>query len=502
MNHQFFSRLFAAMLILAACASSFGAIPSLISYQGRLTDLSGNPVADNVYILTLKVYADSTTGTSLWSEVKAVDVKGGLFNTQLGTDSPLPDNLFSTSEIRFLGVKVGTNPEFPRTRLVSIAYAYQSLRADSAALARSVAPNSIDSVAIANGSISFRDIGQNGASSGQVIKWNGSAWVASDDSVGGTTGGPYLPLAGGTMTGAITNTGNPPITMGKGNFGSNNVNSGEHAFVAGWGNSATGYLSSVGGGGGGNMAVNQGAVIAGGETNTVNGRWGVVSGGAFNRADSTGAVVCGGWSNFALGQYATIPGGQNNRCQFDYSFAAGRRAQSMNFGAFVWADGEDFDFPSTSANEFAVRCTGGARFVSSINAFGNPIAGVQLAAGGGSWSSLSDRNAKQNLADINGSEILNKVLSLKISDWNYISQKKAIRHIGPMAQDFYAAFGVGEDDKHITTVDADGVALAGIQALARQNEKLQEKVCELEETLKRLLSTKNQNENQPEQGQK
>ena len=41
----------------------------------------------------------------------------------------------------------------------------------------------------------------------------------------------------------------------------------------------------------------------------------------------------------------------------------------------------------------------------------------------------------------------------------------SIRHIGPMAQDFYAAFGVGEDDRHISTVDADGVALAAIQGL-------------------------------------
>ena len=52
-----------------------------------------------------------------------------------------------------------------------------------------------------------------------------------------------------------------------------------------------------------------------------------------------------------------------------------------------------------------------------------------------------------------------------MTTWNYKSQDAAIRHMGPVAQDFYAAFGVGEDDTHITTIDADGVALAASQAL-------------------------------------
>jgi hypothetical protein len=47
----------------------------------------------------------------------------------------------------------------------------------------------------------------------------------------------------------------------------------------------------------------------------------------------------------------------------------------------------------------------------------------------------------------------------------YKTQEAAIRHLGPMAQDFYAAFGLGEDDKHINTIDADGIALISIQAL-------------------------------------
>lgn len=92
-------------------------------------------------------------------------------------------------------------------------------------------------------------------------------------------------------------------------------------------------------------------------------------------------------------------------------------------------------------------------------------AGVLVNPGGGAWSSISDRAAKENFASVNAREILSRVVSLPIQTWNYKAQSAGIRHIGPMAQDFYAAFGVGENNTHITTVDADGVALAAIQGL-------------------------------------
>ena len=65
---------------------------------------------------------------------------------------------------------------------------------------------------------------------------------------------------------------------------------------------------------------------------------------------------------------------------------------------------------------------------------------------------------------------------MSIQKWNYKDDAK-VRHIGPMAQDFYAAFGVGPDEKHIAMVDADGVALAAIQGL---HEIVQEKEAAIE----------------------
>jgi Chaperone of endosialidase len=89
---------------------------------------------------------------------------------------------------------------------------------------------------------------------------------------------------------------------------------------------------------------------------------------------------------------------------------------------------------------------------------------------------------KEKFAPIDNQEILERVASLPISHWNFKTDEKT-RHIGPMAQDFYAAFNVGMDDKHIATVDEGGVALAAIQGL---NEKLKEKDAQIEAFEKRL----------------
>jgi hypothetical protein len=134
----------------------------------------------------------------------------------------------------------------------------------------------------------------------------------------------------------------------------------------------------------------------------------------------------------------------------------------------VWSDDNyPTGFSSLSTNEFAARTTGGVRFVTAIDGSGNPTGGVSVVAGGGSWSSLSDRNAKDNFAPVDTSELLRRLSSFPIQTWNYKAQAASIRHIGPTAQDFHAAFSIGEDDKHITTIDADGVALAAIQGLYR-----------------------------------
>jgi len=99
------------------------------------------------------------------------------------------------------------------------------------------------------------------------------------------------------------------------------------------------------------------------------------------------------------------------------------------------------------------------------NATGEPTSGVVLAPGSGSWSSLSDRNLKTGIEPVDTTEVLARVASLPLFEWSYIAQGPGVRHLGPTAQDFRAAFGLGEGSTTISAVDADGVALAAIQEL-------------------------------------
>jgi hypothetical protein len=85
----------------------------------------------------------------------------------------------------------------------------------------------------------------------------------------------------------------------------------------------------------------------------------------------------------------------------------------------------------------------------------------------------SDVNAKQDIVPVDRQEVLARIAQLSISEWSYKDTPEQ-RHVGPMAQEFHAAFGLGRSDKHIATLDSSGIALAGIQALLRENERLAE----------------------------
>ena len=122
----------------------------------------------------------------------------------------------------------------------------------------------------------------------------------------------------------------------------------------------------------------------------------------------------------------------------------------------------------------------------------------------GTVQSSSDRNAKEDFSNVNPLQVLAKVATLPVTEWNYKTDK-GVEHIGPMAQDFHAAFGLnGGDDKHISVVDEGGIALAAIQGLnqrleneakkkdaqiadlKQQNESLEQRLNELATSIKTL----------------
>ncbi len=113
-------------LSLLGAGFAWADAPKLINFQGRLTDSLGNAVSDGVYSLRFRIYDDSLAGNVLWEETTSVQIKSGLFTVLLGSTSAVPESSFYSAN-RWLGIKVGSNPEIaPRQRLASVGYSFQS----------------------------------------------------------------------------------------------------------------------------------------------------------------------------------------------------------------------------------------------------------------------------------------------------------------------------------------------------------------------------------------
>lgn len=148
------------MAILVAVSTTVTAeIPQSISYQGRLIGDTGGPMPDGSYLIHFKIYDDSVAGAIRWSSSRQIEVLNGLFSYNLGDTIPLPHDLFATDTGLWIAMQVGTDPELaPRLRLTSHAYAFQALRADTAAIAATVNDNAISSAKIAPGAVTSSHI--------------------------------------------------------------------------------------------------------------------------------------------------------------------------------------------------------------------------------------------------------------------------------------------------------------------------------------------------------
>ncbi len=108
---------------------------------------------------------------------------------------------------------------------------------------------------------------------------------------------------------------------------------------------------------------------------------------------------------------------------------------------------------------------------------------------GSVWANASDARLKENFRPIDGEQLLNKLEALAITQWNYKNSGDKATHIGPTAQEFYSAFGVGNDSLSISTIDPSGIALAAIKELSRRSRELDQKVeriAELETQINEL----------------
>jgi len=223
---------------------------------------------------------------------------------------------------------------------------------------------------------------------------------------------------------------------------------------------------------------------AGGQTSTAMGESTVASGlsstamGSHTTAAGS-ASVAAGQSVTASGQASVVLG----------SFAT---ATGSSGGTFLFGDrSTSADLVSNTSNQFGVRAAGGAFFYSNAAM----TLGVQLSPNGTQWSSLSDVRSKHHFRELDSDDVLARIAAMPVTEWSYKAQEGGIRHIGPTAQDFHAAFGLGEDPLRIGTLDADGVALAGVKAveirtraLRDEQDALQRRVTALEQALAEALA--------------
>ena len=477
------------MFVLWLASALFAGIPKVINFQGYLADTEGNPLHGR-YSITFSIYDVETGGTPIWSETKEIEVNHGIFNVQLGDNPSNPLNLpFDVPY--WLGVQVNNDQEMtPRLKLASSAYSYsaENLLCDNCVTPGMLTFPAGDITAVEAGDglsgggesgrvvlrantnylqrrvheacsegFAIRQINEDG--SVECIRIGSEFWDDTDPQT------LKLKVNNQVILQLSSTPKSPNIIAG---YASNAVEAGViGATISGGGNSTntedqrnkiTDNFGTVGGGAK-NTAGN-------GPASLEDAYYATVGGGYNNTASGKYSTVAGGVSNTASGDYATIPGGSLNEASGKYAMAAGNRAKAGQDGCFVWGDSTDADVTCEQADQTVFRSTGGFKIISGFDTSGNDV-GVKLDPGAGSWSSLSSRYKKENFKPVDTIALLERLAQIDILTWNYKSQDPSIRHIGPMAEDFNSLLPDlgGEGKQYISSIDADGVALAAIQGL-------------------------------------
>lgn len=192
-------------------------------------------------------------------------------------------------------------------------------------------------------------------------------------------------------------------------------------------------------------------------------------------------------------QQSSFAVGEDNVASGAASVAMGFHAHTnARQGSFVFGDRSTVDTIRAGVNHSANwRVSGGFRIYTSstlstgmtfqsgasVSNWGQSNAVISTSTGAylstsGVWTNVSDVNKKHRFEEISDEEVLEKLRKLPVTKWSYKTDAENIKHIGPTAQDFYAAFGLGNDNRSIGTVDIDGVTLAGVKALEERTRNL------------------------------
>lgn len=432
-------------LVAAPTALASGNPPELLSYQSYLVDANGVPLGSDGaggsqpanYDVVFRLYDAPTQGSLLWSEQQTITVDNGYFSVLLGEGAAFgsePNPALSAvftgigADERFVSIAVRfqTGGEFteilPRLRLLTSPYSFLASQARS------------------------------------LVNPDGDAIITADgDDV--------------TVAGTLTTT--QPLSVPS---------------VSGSGANLTGLNASNLSSGTVPLARLPGLPASQITSGTI----------SQNRLTSLNAnsLVSG---TVPLARIPGLPASQINSGTLSMSRLSSAVARtdrfemfdsSVQIGGAVYVGSENHQLWSQTTNNWAgtgltLEIMQYGIATRNLGAFRWSIAGNQVmyltGAGsltiGGSLSQGSDRESKEAIESLDGEAVLEKVLALPIYEWNYIRDPEKARHIGPMAQDFHAAFGLGNSETQLTPSDVSGVTVVAVQAL---HEKVAAQEAEIE----------------------
>ncbi len=508
-----------------ATAEAQGSAPAQVPMQGYLTDMDDAPI-DGSVTLTIGLYDSDVAPTALYSESQSVLVDRGSFTVYVGEGDtgggdPLDLVMFNDYSNLWVGIAIDGGTEMPRFQLATTPFAGFAQYANVATNATSLGGNPAADYALTTDT--QRPI-SGSCPAGQAIRSIASDGTVTCESSGTYAAGTGLTLSSGTFsvdTAAIQRRVASSCSGGQaiaaiGADGSVTCVADadtDTTYSAGTGLTLSSTTFSV------DSAVVQSRVTG---TCGTTGEFitGISSGGTVtcqNVFGTTNAAVhygnAGRTGQASLWGPATLPGAASNSTANGVWIEGGTGESGGFFAngdtAAIWSPGDttvelddtantrisgtllaihDEDgisgTPDTSRPEFVFSSFDTRRFAVSNGAY---------LSSGGVWTNTSDRKVKFAVTTVDRQAVLERLASVEVSEWSYLVEGEGVRHMGPMAQDFYAAFELGYDERSIPTVDADGVALVAIQALHErnaalvdENARLSREVEELDERLRRL----------------
>lgn len=462
--------------------------PDTLSFQGFVTDPGGTPLNATVP-MTFKLYKN---GASVWTETQpSVMVTNGVFDVILGSNTTLRPITFD--QPIDLGITVGADPEIsPRTPLASAPFA-----------------------------LGMR---------GMFARFVDDGTRQSYNVVGGASGNG----APGLVTG-VTISGGGGVNQSV--SGPNIVSDHFGTIGGGWRNTVSGRFATLAGGSDNQVGGNT-ATIGGGSQNQTSGVAATIPGGLKNRAAGHSSFAAG-YSAKAVHDGAFVWNDRSITTGNDslVSTAANQFLIRAQGGVGVGTAEPDRELTifdrdnngdavlnlkatNASLRELLIgvnQSTGGLISMQTNNNLQlrtNGTARITIEAGGevgiantapdhplkvgtdtgngngahvtttGVWTSASSRMFKEGFSEVDRSELLERLAVLPVTRWRYTGDDPS-SHIGPTAEDFRDAFGLGHDERYIATVDADGVALAAIQGLLERLVALENQVSVLQRELAR-----------------